>query len=147
MRHFSITIDIAAPASRVWEVMSDAERWHEWTPSVTGITIIGGGPIRIGSRAWIRQPKFPPAMWKVTALEPGRRFVWVSGVPGLLWVTANHSVEPAGGGSRATLSLELRGILGSLFGRMTKEITERYLGFEASGLKARSETPSFRRAG
>jgi len=29
---------------------------------------------------------------------------------------------------------------------MTKGITERYLGFEATGLKARSENPAFRRS-
>jgi hypothetical protein len=31
-----------------------------------------------------------------------------------------------------------------MFGRMTKGITERYLAFEASGLKARSENPGYR---
>ena len=53
------------------------------------------------------------------------------------------SSRPAAG-SRATLSLELQGIFGGVFGRMTKDITERYLAFEARGLKARSENPGFR---
>ena len=47
-------------------------------------------------------------------------------------------------GSRATLSLDLQGILGGVFARLTNEITERYLAFEAGGLKARSENPAFR---
>jgi hypothetical protein len=43
------------------------------------------------------------------------------------------------------LSLELQGLLGGLWGRLTKDITERYIGDEAKGLKARSENPAYRR--
>ena len=43
MRTFSITVDVAAPAQRVWEVMSDVERWHEWTASVTKVKRVGNG--------------------------------------------------------------------------------------------------------
>jgi uncharacterized protein YndB with AHSA1/START domain len=143
MRQFSISVDIDAPAGRVWDVMSDIERWHEWTPSVTRITQRGSGPLAVGSRAVIRQPKFPPALWKVAAIEPGRSFTWVNGVPGLR-VVALHSVSGTAAGSRATLSLDFQGLFGSVFGRMTKGITERYLAFEAKGLKARSENPAFR---
>jgi carbon monoxide dehydrogenase subunit G len=146
MRQFNISIDVSAPPARVWEVMSDIERWHEWTPSVTSIALRGGGPLTVGSRAMIRQPKFPPAMWKVTAIEPGRSFTWVSVGPGIR-VVARHSVEPAGANARATLSLELQGIFGGVFGRLTKDITERYLAFEAAGLRARSEDPAFRHGG
>lgn len=143
MRKFSIAIDIAAPAERVWRVMSDTDRWHEWTPSVTSIKRIGDGPFAVGSRLVIRQPKFPPALWSLTAIEPGRSFTWVSVAPGMR-VVARHGVEPVAGGSRATLSLELQGIFGGLFGQMTKGIPERYLVFESSGLKARCENPGYR---
>ena len=143
MRKFSITTNIAAPAERVWEVMSDTGRWHEWTPSVTSVRRLGGGPFAVGSRAVIRQPRFPPALWKVTAIQPGRSFTWISVGPGLR-VIGHHQVEPTAAGSRATLSLDLQGLFGGVVGRMTKDITERYLAFEASGLKARSENPGFR---
>jgi uncharacterized protein YndB with AHSA1/START domain len=146
MRKFSITIDIAAPPERVWQVMSDTDRWHEWTRSVTSVKRLGGGPFAVGSRAVIRQPKFPPAMWKITAIEPGKSFTWINSAPGLR-VIAHHWVEPTMAGSRATLSLELQGVFGGVFGRMTKAITERYLSLEARGLKARSENPEFRHAG
>lgn len=143
MRKFSVTTGIDAPAERVWEVMSDVERWHEWTPSVTSVRLLGGGPLGVGSRAVIRQPRFPPALWKVAAIEPGRSFTWVSVAPGLR-VVGHHDVEPAGAGSRATLSLELQGILGGAWGRLTRSITERYIALEARGLGARSMDPGFR---
>jgi uncharacterized membrane protein len=143
MQTFSIMTDITAPTERVWQVMSDIERWREWTPSVTSVKRLDTGPLAVGSQAVIHQPKFPPALWKVSAIEPGRSFTWISVAPGLR-VVGHHSVDPTGDGSRATLSLDLQGILGGLWGRMTKNITERYLAFEARGLKARAENPAFR---
>jgi hypothetical protein len=142
MRKFSITIDIAAAPARVWEVMRDVERWAEWTPSVRSIRRLDPGPLGVGSRMLIRQPKFPPALWKVVDIEADRGFTSVSGAPGMR-VVARHVVDAHAGGSRATLSLELLGIFGGVFGRLTREITERYLEFEARGLKARSENPAF----
>jgi uncharacterized protein YndB with AHSA1/START domain len=144
MRNFSITIDIAAPRERVWQVMSDIDRWHEWTASIRSVRRLGAGPFAVGSWALVRQPKLPPAFWKVTALEPGRSFTWISVSPGFRAV-GYHAVEAGPDGSRATLSLDYQGVFGGVFGRMTKGITERYLGFEAKGLKARSENPVWSR--
>jgi len=119
--------------------MSDPERWHEWTPSVRSIRLLGRGPLAVGKRALIRQPKFRPAVWTVTALDPGRSFVWKSGAPGM-WVYGHHSVEPLGAGSRAWLRLHYEGPLGVLLARWTRGITNRYLAYEAKGLKQRSES-------
>jgi hypothetical protein len=135
---FSITVDIAAAPDLVWQVMNDVEHWHEWTASVTSIRRLDKGAFAVGSRALIRQPKFPPALWKVIALEH-HRFTWKSGMPGM-WVFARHSIEPIGGGSRVTLSVEYTGLLGPLLGRLTRGVTERYLKMEAEGLKRRSES-------
>ena len=134
---FQRSVDIAAPPDIVWSIMSDVERWHEWTPSVRSVRLLDK-PLAVGSRAWIRQPKFPPALWAVTAIEPGRGFIWKSGTPGM-WVYGHHTVEPAAGGARATLRLHYEGMLAALLARMTRGITNRYLDYEAAGLKARSE--------
>ena len=146
MRNFRITVDIAALPERVFQVMTDTDRWHEWTPSVTSIKRVDDAPVAVGTRLVIRQPKFPPAFWKVTRIEPGKGFESISPGPGFR-VIARHWVESTGNGSRATLSLEFQGPLGGVFGRMTKGITDRYLGMEAAGLKARSENPSFMHGG
>jgi uncharacterized protein YndB with AHSA1/START domain len=144
MRRFDITTDIAAPADRVWAVMSDTDRWHEWTPSITSVKRLDDAPFAVGTRVLIRQPKFPPALWKITTIEPGRSFTWESAAPGFRAV-GTHRVEPILSGSRATLSLDYHGPFGDVFGRMTSAITERYIGYEADGLKARSEDPGYRK--
>jgi uncharacterized protein YndB with AHSA1/START domain len=38
MRTFRIGVDIGAPPERVWQVMNEVDRWHEWTKSVRSIT-------------------------------------------------------------------------------------------------------------
>lgn len=145
MRAFRISVRIDAPPERVWQVMSDVERWHEWTPSIRSIRRLDDGPLAVGSSALIRQPRFPPAKWKVTELEPARSFTWVSAGPGVR-VVARHSVAAEGDGSVATLALDYHGMLGGVLGRLTRTITERYLAYEARGLKARSEDAHYRHA-
>jgi hypothetical protein len=140
-----ITFDIDAPPDRVAQVMKDVERWPEWTPTVTTIKRFDAGDFRVGSRLMIKQPKFPPAFWKATKIEP-LGFTWVSSAPGMR-VVANHYVEPLGPGSRVTLSLEFHGFLGPWFGRMTRGVNQRYLELEARGLKGRSENPLYMSSG
>src|SRR5262245_33503431 len=134
---FSISVDIKTPVERVFEVMSDTDRWHEWTPSVNSIKRLDNGAFAVGSRAVIRQPKFPPALWTITAMTPGRSFTWENRAPGIR-VIAHHFADPTATGSRATLSLRYEGMLARLLARLTRGITNRYLEMEASGLKARA---------
>ena len=135
----SISVEIDAPAERVWSVITDAERWPEWTDSVTKVTLLDGG-LRVGSRATISQPRIPTVDWTVTELDEGREFVWVSTGPGAR-TTARHRVEEVGPGrSRAFLSVTQQGWLGSIMGRFYRGLTDRYLAMEAAGLKARSES-------
>jgi polyketide cyclase/dehydrase/lipid transport protein len=118
--------------------MADIERWAEWTSTVTRIDRFDSGPLKPGSRATVRQPKLLPAIWKVTAVEPGRGFTWITRGPGVR-VTANHFVEPVGSGTRATLSLHFDGPFGGLVAKLTAGLNNRYLAIEAAGLKRRSE--------
>lgn len=143
MKDFSINVQIAAPADEVWAVMSDIERWPEWTPSITSIERTNAGPFRIGARARIHQPRLPAADWVVTNLQEGRAFEWESRAPGV-HVVASHVVEPSGGGARATLSIQYRGIIGDLIGRLAGGINRRYLAMEADGLKRRAEARAAR---
>ena len=143
MRTFIEEIDVAAPPERVWEVMSDLDRWPEWTQSVSSVKRLGDKPFAIGTKVLVRQPKLPPAVWKISTIESGKSFSWTSSGPAI-HVTAKHSIAPLAGGSRVTLYLEYRGFVGELFARFTERITERYMSYEAEGLKARSEQAAFK---
>jgi uncharacterized membrane protein len=135
------TIEIAAPPEKVWAVLSDIERWPRWTASMTSVERLDDGEFGPGSQARIRQPKLPVNVWRVTGFEPGRFFAWETSGPGFRTV-AGHRVEPAGGGSRVTLSLEQGGILGALFALWFRKLTREYVDLEAQGLKRHGESPA-----
>jgi hypothetical protein len=138
---FEATIDVAARAERVFGVYTDVEHWPDWTRSVTSVERLDPGPLRVGSRARIRQPRLPVAVWEVTNLVPGRSFTWIARGPGIV-TTGSHVVKPVGAGDRVTVtaSLEQGGVLGPLVGLLTKRLTNRYLDMEVHGLKAHCET-------
>jgi carbon monoxide dehydrogenase subunit G len=136
---WSASVVVAAPTDVVWRVLSEVEAWPEWTPSVRSIVRLDPGPLHIGQRLRISQPRFPTTVWRLTELVEGRSFVWRAGGPGAR-TTASHTVEPDGAGTRVTLSLRQQGPLGLLVGTLTSGLTRRYLELESSGLKRRSES-------
>jgi len=139
MKDFQIEVEIRASPDVVWSVMRDVERWPEWTPTVTSVRLLDQAPLAVGSRAIIRQPKLPPAKWRVTELDDmGRSFTWISKSPGTR-VIARHGVKPHGEGSLATLFLRFSGVLAGLLAYLTRGLNNRYLALEAKGLKERSE--------
>lgn len=136
--HFSLTLDLRAPAELVWTVLTDVPRWSDWTASVSRVKPLTAGPLRVGSRVRIHQPKLLPASWRVTELKPGKHFAWVSTAPGVL-VTARHVVQPATLGCSVTLSVTYKGILGRLLARWAGELNDHYLALEGNGLRNRCQ--------
>jgi uncharacterized membrane protein len=133
------SIDIVAPPSAVWAVMSDVERWPEWTASISSVELLDGAPFAVGSRARIQQPRLPTAVWTITAVEPERYFEWQTSGPGVKTV-AGHRIETSGSdGSRLTLSLEWSGLLAPLIRLLYGGMSRNYVSMEAQGLKQRSE--------
>ena len=111
MNRFSITADIPEAPDRVWAVLADVERWPEWTPTVTRVRRLDQGPLAVGSRVRIHQPRLLPAIWRIVELADGRRFTWVTGSLGVraiaehltpsarvVVVTRPRAVGPAGAG-------------------------------------------------
>ena len=138
MRTFSTTIDIDAPPERVWRIMSDVERWHEWTASITSVTRTSGGPFGVGSTADVKQPKLAKAHFVVTAWEPPRGFDWVAKNPAVTAV-GRHWIEPTTTGARVALAVDFSGPLAAVIAWLYGGLTTRYVRMEAQGLKRRAE--------
>ncbi|WP_147067370.1 SRPBCC family protein [Knoellia locipacati] len=140
----STEVEIHASPERVWEVLSDVERWPEWTETVTTVTRLDAESLGLGSRVRVEQPRLPPTEYVVTELDPGAGFTWVATGPGVR-TTARHRIVAgtgagAGGSVRVRLTVRQAGPLGTVMGRLFfKRLTERYLATEAAGLKARCE--------
>ena len=87
--------DLDAPAEAVWDLLVDTVRWPDWGPTVAGAEIASGGDgtrITLGATGAVRTPVGLSLPFRITELEPGRRWAWaVAGVG----ATA-HRVEALG---------------------------------------------------
>lgn len=140
MSSFRYAVEIFAPPRLVWDLVIDVERWPEWTPTVTRVERLEPGPLVLGSRARLWQPKLLTAVWKVSELdEDTGTFTWFTARPGIR-VTAIHRVEPThDGATRLTLELKYGSILGPFMAMQLKNLNWDYLTKEAQGLKTRCE--------
>ncbi|MEV4416508.1 SRPBCC family protein [Catellatospora sp. NPDC049609] len=137
------TIVIDAPVDVVWALTLDVERWPETTPTMTRVTRLDDGPLRVGSRARIKQPMQAEAVWTVTRLLDGREFAWQTTLMGLT-MTGSHVLAAAGDGCRNTLAIEVTGRGAGLFwmlfgGLLRRAITTENLGFRAAAERAREQ--------
>src|SRR5437899_3116394 len=113
-RHIERTIHINAPPDAVWAVMTDVERWPEWTKSEKSVERLEDGPFVLGSTAKLRIRRAPATgVWRVTEFTEGRSFTWENASAGVHGV-ATHLIEPDGDGSKVTLSVTLSGLVATL---------------------------------
>lgn len=131
-------VTISAPPERVWEVLADVERWPERIPTVDAVERLDPGPLAVGSRTRLQQPKLPEAVWTVTELDEGRSFTWTSRSPGVA-ISAAHVVESQGDATRLTLSVTLSGPVAPVGWLMTRGLTRRYVETEAASVKRAAE--------
>jgi len=87
----------------------------------------------------IHQPTLHPAVWVVTAWEPESRFVWETAGPGVT-IIGGHVLEACDEGCELTLDLRFDGWLGGLAGLLNGRLAERYVRYEAEGLRASSQS-------
>ncbi|NRQ37170.1 polyketide cyclase [Nonomuraea sp. NN258] len=133
---FETGVHVDAPAQRVWQVMTDVAAWPEFTPTMTEVRPLDGGPLAVGARVRIKQPKIPPLVWTVTELTPYRSFTWAATTGGVR-ITAGHVLD---GDTTVTLSIEQSGLLSPLLALFTAGRTRAYVRTEAESLKRRCET-------
>jgi uncharacterized membrane protein len=138
--NFEKSIEIDASQQRVWDVLSDLQAWPERIETVDSVGLLTPGPISKGSRVRLKQPKLPDGTWDITIWDPPSYFEWTQKESGVTNV-AGHRVEALGEGrARLTLTLDMRGFLIPVFGRLYKGLTNRYMNLEAEGMKRAAET-------
>ena len=137
--HIERTININAPPERVWAVMMDVERWPEWTETMKSVERLDGGEFGVGSKARLKIRRSPNAnVWTVTELTPNHSFTWETNSGGVKGV-ATHVIEPDANASKVRLTVDLSGIVATLFGPMIAGPSRQNVEMEAEGLKRRSE--------
>lgn len=132
------SVTIAADPARIWSVLVDVERWPERIPTVDTVERLDPGPLAVGSRTRLQQPRLPTAVWTVTDLVEGSSFTWESSSPGVT-IAATHVVEPHPEGGRLTLAVAISGPLAGVGWLMTRKLTRQYVETEAASMKRAAE--------
>lgn len=138
-RTFEATIDIQAPPTAVWRVLSDVAAWPAWLPTVTAVEPLDARELAPGARYLVRQPRLRATTWVVDEVDAPRRFTWSARSPGLQMV-ARHTVAPTAAGSAITLSFTFAGWIGLVVARLYGRLTASYLEQEAAALKRSVES-------
>jgi uncharacterized membrane protein len=135
---YEVTVETTAAPAAVWALLADVTHWPDWTPTVTSVTALGDGPLRVGSRYKVRQPGILPAVWEVTGCAEDASFVWASSSPGSRLV-AGHEVRPnEAGGTTVVLSIDHTGALAGVIDAVLGKKIRRYVETEAASLAAAS---------
>jgi uncharacterized membrane protein len=132
--HVEQTAAVAAPPEVAWDALVDVERWPTWTRSMRRVQRLDGGPLAVGSRVRIKQPRLVPVVWTVTELDEGRAFAWAAEGAGVRSV-ARHEVRPMGAGtSEVLLTFDQTGPMAPVLRAVLGGLTRRYVRMEAEGL-------------
>ena len=82
-------VEINAPASAAWVVITDTRLWCEWRPTIISVET-NDRFIRLGSRGWISTFAGLRLPFVITEYESGHRWRWkVGGIP-----CTGHRVDP-----------------------------------------------------
>ena len=126
----SVSREVAAPAERVWEMVSDITRMGEWSPeNVGGVWLKGAtgaqagarfrGTNRNGKKKW-------DTMAAVVDADPGRRFsfrVTAAGFKVAEWI---YDIEPTATGCRVTETwVDQRGTVARTLGKPVSGVADR----------------------
>jgi hypothetical protein len=142
VRELQASIEIDAPAERVWDVLSDLSRYGEWNPFITKAKgeLIEGAKLAIGIEPpGGRQMEFKPTVLEV---EPNRSVRWLGRfiLPGIFDGEHTLAIEPVGESTaRFTQRERFSGILTAFSGKL---FNRTQTGFEAmnEALKRRCES-------
>jgi hypothetical protein len=101
---FEHTIETTASAARLWRLYADPGTWPTWDPDAERVTL--DGPFATGSGGTMKFTGQEPLTYTLADVEPERRFVDVTSVPGAT-IRFGHRIEPLAHGVRFTHELEI----------------------------------------
>jgi carbon monoxide dehydrogenase subunit G len=139
--HFEQSVDVDARPQRVWDVLTDIEAWPQRIETVESAELLTPPPMGAGARIRLRQPRLGEGTWEVTAWEAPAFFEFHQKTGGITTVAGHRVQELEAGRSRLTLTLDMRGLLVPIFGRIYRDLTNRYMTTEVQSIKRVAESP------
>jgi hypothetical protein len=131
-------VEIRAAVPVVWRLITDVERWPDWTPTVLSLCKTDTGPLTIGTTCRVRQPGLPERLYKVTSLQEQSEMTWETNTAGLRMV-ASHQVWSTHTGSCAQLLFSVTGVLAPMVRLLFAQKIDGMVNLEAESLRRAAE--------
>lgn len=136
-KRYHVSRTIAAPAERVWALLTDASTYRDWNPSVVSLD----GPITPGGTIALISTVNPKRTFKlkVTEMTAPTRMIWSDGMPlGLFKGERTYQLIDRHGSTEFSMTEEFTGPLAGLITKAIPDMTESFNQF-ADGLKGAAE--------
>jgi len=122
---FESSIEIKAPAGKVWALIDKLEEWPQWMPSIKKIERVSKGPLTVGSELLV-VAKVSGLMVKlpmtITEFIPERSVVMKGKALGTN-LTRFYNLEPVNGKTRVTIGGDVSGALAWLACRGGRKVS------------------------
>lgn len=133
------TVDIAAPAQRVWDVLTDLPRWAEWMPEVVESGLAPGLTAGGAGAEYVVKQRIGTLRMKVAEFDPPRAFGLDTSQLGADFTFRYTLSELAGGITRVVCDMTMGGITGTIAGPVLRLPYAIQLEAEMRALKDRVE--------
>jgi carbon monoxide dehydrogenase subunit G len=110
---FESSIDINAPAEKVWALVDKLEEWPQWMPSIKKIERVSKGPLTVGSQLSVTAKVSGitvKLLMTITKFVPERTVVMQGKALGTN-LTRFYTLEPVNGKTKVTIGGDVSGVL------------------------------------
>jgi hypothetical protein len=137
MAEYGTSLETAASPERVWKIWSDMSTWGDWNPNVSTMDWHGG--FVSGTDGVMNTRAGQHHKMKLLDVQPARFFALeTSVVPGTTF-RFNCRVEPAGGKTKISQTVEVKGPLGPILQGMLGPQVSKEFGTLLANLANRAE--------
>ena len=123
---FESSIDINAPAEKVWALVDKLEEWPQWMPSIKKIERLSKGPLTVGSQLSVTAEVSGltvTLLMTITEFVPQRSVVLEGKALGTK-LTRFYTLEPVNGKTKVTIGGDVSGALAWLARRGGQAISD-----------------------
>src|SRR4030042_1353112 len=123
---FSSSIDIDAPANKVWSLVHRLEEWPRWMPSIKKIEKVSDSPLSVGSQLSVtaKVSKLTVTLLMTVTEFAQERSVVMQGKALGTKLTRFYRLEPMNGKTKVTIGGEVSGVLACLARRGGQAVSE-----------------------
>jgi len=123
---FESSIDIDAPAKKVWALVDKLEEWPQWMPSIEKIERVSEGPLTVGSKLSVTAKVSGltvTLLMTITEFVPQRSVVLEGKALGTK-LTRFYTLEPVDGETKVTIGGDVSGALAWLARRGGQAVSD-----------------------